>query len=350
MSVSERQREANRRNAQKSTGPTSDAGKARAARNATTHGLTANLPAVGLEAEQARAERIAVCLEQYNPRNGWEIWLVEEMAGVSIKLGRIWAIEARLRTAAAVRARTELWDLDRQVEAEDLGARLARHPARVVAQLRQSPQGCDWLTERWTILAQIADCSGWNDEQTQLAHHLLGRPTAAEGQAVAPIATPGIVARQQLERLQSTREIAVESDKEARALVEAGDNDIPNRDIANLRRYERATRRHLYWLIAQMRAIGLRPHPTPESATVEPQSVPLPAPQPTQPRPIALVADPAQAERNEPISPTPDDETKPFATEPTLTTAPEPARKRPDLARIAKRERKARRKQGQRRR
>lgn len=44
--VSPRQREANRRNAQKSTGPTTEAGKERASRNAITHGIYAGPRAI----------------------------------------------------------------------------------------------------------------------------------------------------------------------------------------------------------------------------------------------------------------------------------------------------------------
>src|SRR4051812_6209854 len=40
--ASQKQRDASRKNAQKSTGPKTEEGKARAARNGTTHGLTAN--------------------------------------------------------------------------------------------------------------------------------------------------------------------------------------------------------------------------------------------------------------------------------------------------------------------
>ena len=41
MGISEAKREANRANAKQSTGPVSDAGKARSSRNSTTHGILA---------------------------------------------------------------------------------------------------------------------------------------------------------------------------------------------------------------------------------------------------------------------------------------------------------------------
>jgi hypothetical protein len=59
--VNERRRQANRANARRSTGPTSAAGKARAAQNARRHGLSQDVladPALGQDVEQL-AQRIA---------------------------------------------------------------------------------------------------------------------------------------------------------------------------------------------------------------------------------------------------------------------------------------------------
>ena len=89
MIVSDARREANRRNAAKSSGPKSEEGKAQTRRNALKHGLTATiLPAIGPEAERIRAERVAEWRALYAPADGWQSWLIDELVGVSLRLGR----------------------------------------------------------------------------------------------------------------------------------------------------------------------------------------------------------------------------------------------------------------------
>jgi hypothetical protein len=92
--ASDKQREANRQNALKSTGPTTSAGKARSSRNALHHGAFSTLPVVpGLERnedweahragiftslipvgvlEEALAVRVAICLWRLNRIHRYE--------------------------------------------------------------------------------------------------------------------------------------------------------------------------------------------------------------------------------------------------------------------------------------
>lgn len=359
MIVSDARRAANRRNAQKSTGPITEAGKARSRLNALTHGLTADLPLVGPEADARRAERRAEWLALYAPRNGYEAWLVEELVGVSLKLGRVEVAESRSREVAAARAAGLLWEEDRRLEVERVAAGLPRRPERVVAQLRQSPQGCDWLIERWAALVRLAEASGgrgWTDEQTALAYDLLGTPSLSrsgpvgcpiteEGQLAGYAPDPVTLARTQIVALQTLRTELAAADEVNRALVEAGQSDLPNRELAALRRYERATVRRLDWLMTQIRAAGLQAQGVP---------VPVPAPVPF-PHPVPAPADPAPAvaARNEAIPGDATDKTKPKAGEPAAAApqpGPEPtlslpasAPRRPDLAKLARRDQKRRR-------
>ena len=373
MIVSDARREANRRNGAKSSGPKSAEGKAQARRNALKHGLTATtLPAIGPEAERIRADRLAEWRVLYAPADGWQSWLIDELVGVSLRLGRIEQVEAQLRDLAACRAGADLWDEDRRLEVEKTGAGLGRRPSQVVALLRQTPHGCDWLIARWAGLARIADGSGdqgWTDDQARLAHDLLGtpatsrvgpvgRPITAEGRIAAPAPRPAALARAQIAELQALRVQVAEVDAIHRHRVEAGWDDVPNREVATIRRYERATRNRLYWLMHQIKEAGLHartrpvPIPIPIPIPVDPPAPKLVAPALEVPPPLTsppLEVSPPRVERNEPIPAHDSDETNPLSVEPvaaplvrTIRAEPilptPPARNRPDLARIARRD------------
>jgi len=100
MAVSERKREANRLNAQKSTGPITDEGKARASQNAVKHGLTASSPVL-LDEDPAEFEAFAAELRaDLRPRTAMQRVLVERIIFVSWKLRRIPAIEVATAESA----------------------------------------------------------------------------------------------------------------------------------------------------------------------------------------------------------------------------------------------------------
>ena len=316
MIVSDARREANRRNAQKSSGPKTEEGKAAARANAWKHGLTATaVPAVGPEAERVRAERIAEWRAIYAPGDGWQTWLVDELVGVSLRLARIGRMAEIQRGVAASRASGNLWVEDRRREVETIAKGMERHPAEVVAKLRLSPQGCDWLIERWAGLARLADASGgrgWTDEQGRLAYDLLGTPAASrsgpigasideDGRLNGYAPDPATLARAEITRLQALRVLVAEADAADRELVATGWSDLPTRDLATLRRYERSAERRLYWLMDQLKLAGLQPQTQPRPAAAPPAPV-VPEPQPA-------------GEPNEPIPAPTRDETKPLELE-----------------------------------
>ena len=84
-------------------------------------------------------------------------------------------MERKIRDKIAWRALT-FWDDDQRLAVERSAARLARDPARIVGELRITPQGCDWLIQRWGMLAAIADRQVWNEAQQKIAYNLLGTP------------------------------------------------------------------------------------------------------------------------------------------------------------------------------
>jgi hypothetical protein len=91
-----RQIEANRRNALRSTGPTTDDGKRQSRRNALRHGLSAETVIDGLEdSEDYRAFEAAV-IEDYDARTAVERELVLRLASLLWRLRRIITIETDL--------------------------------------------------------------------------------------------------------------------------------------------------------------------------------------------------------------------------------------------------------------
>jgi len=86
--------EINRANAQHSTGPKSEAGKATASRNATRHGLTAKQVVINGEDQEAYEALRRDLIDAYQPANAAETMLVEEIAQGFWRLQRARALEA----------------------------------------------------------------------------------------------------------------------------------------------------------------------------------------------------------------------------------------------------------------
>jgi len=96
---------ANRLNAAHSTGPRTDAGKARSALNSISHGLTAQSPLLPSEDLAAFERHRQAILDEYRPQGPTESQLVDELADTSWRLKRIPALEASLfRLQAALPA------------------------------------------------------------------------------------------------------------------------------------------------------------------------------------------------------------------------------------------------------
>src|SRR3954468_1206765 len=91
----------NKRNAQRSTGPRTKAGKARSAQNARTHGLTATLPPTAVPVPDPTAQLTFTTLsqelkEEHRPTTPTQTVLVEELALVIWKLQYLPRVEHRL--------------------------------------------------------------------------------------------------------------------------------------------------------------------------------------------------------------------------------------------------------------
>ncbi len=77
--ASNRQNEANKPNAKKSTGPRTSEGKAKSSRNAWKHGLTSSFFIIG-ESEAAFGPFLSALMNDYRPQTTIEANLVERVA------------------------------------------------------------------------------------------------------------------------------------------------------------------------------------------------------------------------------------------------------------------------------
>lgn len=110
---------ANRRNAQKSTGPKSDAGKNRSSRNAIVHGLSAMdtvLPQEDRQAFEAMREQLFV---EYNPIGVVQSEIVEQLAAGLWRLRRIAHLEKAMFQYESSSLRDLLGDQDSLEQQED---------------------------------------------------------------------------------------------------------------------------------------------------------------------------------------------------------------------------------------
>src|SRR3954447_20946449 len=91
-----RQIEANRRNARRSTGPTTDKGKLRSRRNAVRHGLTAETVIGGLEDATDYSAFEAAVIADYDAQSAVERELVLRLASLLWRIRRATGIETCL--------------------------------------------------------------------------------------------------------------------------------------------------------------------------------------------------------------------------------------------------------------
>jgi len=90
------QTEANRANAQHSTGPKTDEGKKRSALNSLRHGLTGQLLVLSNEELAAYKRHCEVFVKKHRPADEYEMRLVQLLADTSWRIMRVPAIEANI--------------------------------------------------------------------------------------------------------------------------------------------------------------------------------------------------------------------------------------------------------------
>jgi len=176
------------------------------------------------------------------PRNGWQDWLTDTIATIILRINRSERIERKLRDWASYRA-IDFWEEDQKLAVETVALRIGKEPARVVAKLRETPAGLDWLIARWRLLARVEPLA-WTDEERELAVGLIG------GEVAVDPSVAGFVA-ERIAALEAHRERVVEADAIVRGLIEADLSDDAVPGLAKLRRYVRSLHRQLKWYVDQ---------------------------------------------------------------------------------------------------
>jgi hypothetical protein len=191
--ASQAQIDANRRNSQRSTGPKTDAGKARAKLNALKDGSRARIANRVLPQENTAelGERINRWINDLKPRNDAERELVIHAANLAWELDRGRRCETA-RLSKRVR-KAQLKDTDQRMkQVEELGRRLLFNtgprildtsgprwedtPAAFLRGLEQSAEGCRWLLDRWAGLRTLLDYdSEWTYGDMFCLVRLLGK-------------------------------------------------------------------------------------------------------------------------------------------------------------------------------
>ena len=94
--ISEAQLAANRANAQLSTGPTSEAGRAKSAQNSLKHGLTSKTIVLPGEDHEAYQNQLTSYIEHHAPGSDEELRLVQSMVASLWRLNRIQTLESAI--------------------------------------------------------------------------------------------------------------------------------------------------------------------------------------------------------------------------------------------------------------
>lgn len=205
----------------------------------------------------AADRRAAEWNSSLKPCNAWESWLVDRIATEALRVERLTRQESLLRALAARRARL-CWDEDRKLEAEELGAGLARNPTRIKPQLERTSQGCAWLIARWTELLRSNVTSGqWTPAQASRAMDLLGIAPELRSESAAALGNAPLQverARGEIARLTLLRsKVLLPIEVDERNLAEVGMGREADRAVADVRRYESACLRRLEWAWSQLK-------------------------------------------------------------------------------------------------
>ena len=260
--ATERQIEANRRNAGRSTGPKSAGGKARCRGNATKHGLAGASAMVEAGLSAAFEARRAKWSAEFRPVGEAGGWALDRAVAASLRIERCERAMDGLTEVVGERARLA-WDEDRAVEAATVAGRLARDPVLASRQLQASLAGVELLVDSWLGLVEALEARGdWSESEASTALDLLG--VAAELRAGrTPIDAPeggdlGAfrrgVALGEVDRLEGLRDEALTTlDEMERRQAMAGDVALLSRPAKLLLRYERDAWRRFRESIREVR-------------------------------------------------------------------------------------------------
>ena len=286
--ASPKQVEANRLNAQSSSGPKSAEGKAVSRLNALTHGLSGCAPEPPGFVSKAREEYergLDAYSKEYRPNTFEQKQLVATMAIEAARVDKCREAGFALEVKMTHRAK-KFWHQDRLREAEVIFAKLHKDPARWLYEIEATSQGCLVMIHRWTLLQScLVKNRIWTDDQRTTALDLCGIPlNSRDGEnEVDPDTDDLLTARLELCESELVRLNTLHDDylpQEARdrlcdeqgvylILSKQGSLLVASYAAAAHRRYNRAHKRLL--------DLGCKSHPVEPKQATELTSPPIPA-------------------------------------------------------------------------
>ncbi len=297
MATSPARVQANRRNAQLSTGPKTVEGKANSRMNAFQHGMAGagDLLAPGEDAALV-AERTAAFAVEFRASGVAGGILARRAAVLSVRMDQA-EVDGDDELLAHVQAALDTFDDARASELDRLVDLLGRRGVMLEAQrdLEQMPDGIDRLLEFWERESQAVAANPANADRRQWLGDLLGLTTEA-----ILSQTPA----QFIERIDGERvrlghvDAATRADRlfelaRQRAGVGRAARLDPSPELLQIRRYEAAAERGFYCAVRAIRSLHLdqartaraESKPIKPPATIRP-STPTPIPVPTGPAPL----------------------------------------------------------------
>jgi hypothetical protein len=225
---------ARRQNARKSTGPKTEAGKARSRANSVHHGLAGSGVVLTPEMQVLYDQRRYSLDARVDRLDGNSRRVEQEAVLASLRLDAC-RIAQRRRVE-------ERWDSDRQLAVLGLARELADDPEATSIRLDQTTHGVAWKLGRWQELADPLDDHGaWTPEEVALALDLMGVPKGRRPalEASCDAATCRSLLDANRERLQALKaEVLDPSDESERLEAMLGVPHDQSKEANLYRRYE----------------------------------------------------------------------------------------------------------------
>ena len=274
--ASEKQIQANRRNAALSTGPKTDEGKAQSRANAMTHSLTATTLKPHDQKEKSKA-RYAAWSVSLMPEDELQEFHLEIAVEASLRIENCQAreLERKIELAEIASDSGPKWETDRKREVAKLGRSLKRNPEMIALQLRSMPAGREWLIDRWKfLLMAVAEgqTSSWRVAESNLALDLMGRPglyrdlVLERANPFVDSNTTRALILQQIAGLEAEQQDDVKEDTKLRSLHIRGLILESDSSLTLIRRYETTAQRQFDKALKSIRK-------TKFVATVKPRSM-----------------------------------------------------------------------------
>jgi hypothetical protein len=281
--ASERQIQANLRNASRSKGPSSALGKSRSRLNATKHGMAAELPEIEAGHSPEFLDRQAKWSAEYLPVGEAGQWAMDRAVAASFRIERCEKAIDGVIDASRDRAGLA-WDQDKAVEAATIAGRLAKEPTLASRQLETTRAGVALLIEMWLRLVEaLRNEGGWSESDASRALDLLGvhaelrsGRTPIDGPEGSDLAAfRRELALDEVARLQGLHDaVMVELDEIERSRAMAGNGALFSKPAKLLLRYEREAWRRYRESIKEVQNPAAPLVEAVPSRLAEPSSVP----------------------------------------------------------------------------